>query len=51
MEEAWSPGQVADVLRRRDVRIRKQTVYNHVHTDPTGRLAAHMPHVLKYIRR
>ena len=29
----------------------KQTIYNHVHADGTGRLAPHLPHTLKYTRR
>lgn len=51
IEADWSPGQIAGVLAKEDVRICKQTIYNHVHADTTGRLAAHMPHELKYNRR
>jgi len=51
MEQDWSPAQIAGVLRKRGVRICKQTIYNHVHADPTGRLAERMPHRLKYTRR
>ena len=51
LDEDWSPAQIAGVLRREGVRICKQTIYNHVHADPTGRLARHMPHQLKYTRR
>ena len=50
-DEDWSPAQIAGVLRREGIHIVKQTIYNHVHADTTGRLAAHMPHELKYTRR
>ena len=51
IEEDWSPGQIAGVLCKAGTHICKQTIYNHVHADKTGRLAGHMPHELKYIRR
>ena len=51
IEEDWSPGQIAGVLRKEGIRICKQTIYNHVHADTTGKLAAHMPHELRYNRR
>ena len=51
IEEDWSPSQIAGVLRKDGIHIVKQTIYNHVHSDPTGKLAAHMPHELKYTRR
>ncbi len=51
IDEDWSPAQIAGVLRREGIHIVKQTIYNHVHADPTGKLAAHMPHELKYTRR
>ena len=50
-DEEWSPAQIAGVLRREGVSICKQTVYNHIHADQTGRLAGHLPHRLKYERR
>lgn len=50
-DEDWSPSQICGVLRKEGVSICKQTIYNHVHADATGRLAAHMPHRLKYTRR
>lgn len=50
-DEEWSPAQIAGVLRRDGVGICKQTIYNHIHADPTGRLAGHLPHRLKYVRR
>lgn len=50
-EEDWSPAQIAGVLRREGIHIVKQTIYNHVHSDTTGKLARHMPHELKYTRR
>ena len=51
IEEDWSPGQIAGVLRKEGVHVCKQTIYNHVHADTTGKLARHMPHELKYTRR
>lgn len=51
IEEDWSPGQIAGVLRKEGVMICKQTIYNHVHADLSGKLAKHMPHELKYTRR
>lgn len=51
IEQDWSPGQISGVLRKEGIRICKQTIYNHVHADASGRLAKHMPHELKYSRR
>ncbi|HJF71393.1 MAG TPA: IS30 family transposase [Butyricimonas virosa] len=50
LEEDWSPAQIAGVLRKEGVHIAKQTIYNHVHADRTGKLASHMSHELKYTR-
>lgn len=51
IEEDWSPSQIAGVLRKEGIHIVKQTIYNHVHADTSGKLAPHMPHELKYTRR
>ena len=51
IEEDWSPAQIAGVLRKVGICICKQTIYNHVHADKTGKLARHMLHELKYRRR
>ncbi len=51
VDEDWSPAQIAGVLRKEGIHIVKQTIYNHVHADTSGRLAPHMPHELKYTRR
>ena len=51
IDEDWSPAQIAGVLRKEGIHIVKQTIYNHVHADKTGRLAPHMPHELRYTRR
>ena len=51
IEEDWSPAQIAGVLRKEGIMICKQTIYNHVHADTTGKLAPHMPHELKYAKR
>lgn len=50
-EREWSPSQIAGVLRKEGVHIVKQTIYNHVHADTSGRLASFMPNELKYTRR
>lgn len=50
-EKEWSPAQIAGVLERAGIHICKQTIYNHVHADASGKLAEHMPHRLKYKRR
>lgn len=51
VEDDWSPAQIAGVLDKEGTHIVKQTIYNHVHADASGKLAAHMPHALKYTRR
>lgn len=51
IEEGWSPSQIAGVLHKEGIHIAILTIYNHVHADTSGRLAKHMPHELKYIRR
>lgn len=51
VDEDWSPAQIAGVLRKEGIHIVKQTIYNHVHADKSGKLAPHMPHGLKYTRR
>lgn len=51
VEEDWSPGQISGVLCREGVHICKQTIYNHIHADKSGKLAEHTPHKLKYKRR
>ncbi len=51
LEEDWSPVQIAGVLRKEGIHIVKQTIYNHVHSDTSGKLIAHTPHELKYTRR
>ena len=51
VDEGWSPAQASGVLRKDGTPICKQTIYNHVHADPSGRLAGHLPHRLKYNRR
>jgi transposase, IS30 family len=51
IEKDWSPGQIAGVLCKEGMHICKQTIYNHVHADTTGKLVPHMPHELKYSKR
>ena len=51
IDEDWSPAQIAGVLRKEGIHISKQTIYNHVHADTTGKLSSHMPHELKYTKR
>ncbi len=51
IDEDWSPAQIAGVLRKEGIHIVRQTIYNHVHADTTGKLVLHMPNQLKYTRR
>ncbi|RRC96595.1 IS30 family transposase, partial [Prevotella sp. OH937_COT-195] len=51
LTEDWSPSQIAGVLRKEGIHIVRQTIYNHVHADITGKLRPHLPHELKYTRR
>ena len=51
IDEDWSPAQIAGVLRKEGTHIVKQTIYNHVYADVSGKLAPHMPHQLKYTKR
>lgn len=51
LQDDWSPAQIAGVLRRQGAHVCKQTIYNHIHKDPTGELAKHLSHRLKYTRR
>lgn len=51
LTEDWSPSQIAGVLGKEGIHIVRQTIYNHVHADSTGKLRPHMPHELKYTRR
>ena len=51
IENDWSPAQIAGVLGKEGIHIAKQTIYNHVHADTSGRLRPHLPHELRYTRR
>ncbi len=51
VEEDWSPAQIAGFLSKEGIHIVKQTIYNHIHNDESGKLASHTPHGLKYTRR
>lgn len=51
VDNDWSPAQIVGVLRNEGIRIAKQTIYNHVHADLSGRLIKHLPHELKYTKR
>lgn len=63
LKRKWSKSRIAceigvsastvsrEVRRKEGTPICKQTIYNHVHADPSGRLAGHLPHRLKYNRR
>ena len=39
-EEQWSPAQIVGTLAKEGTRISKQTIYNHIHADKSGRLLA-----------
>lgn len=51
LEEQWSPRQIAGVLSREGIRVSHQSIYNLIHADTTGMLAANTRHKLKYRRR
>lgn len=50
-EEQWSPAQIAGVLAKEGTRISRQTIYNHIHADKTGKLLANTRHRGKYNRK
>lgn len=50
-DEGWSPAQIAGILRKEGIYICKQTIYNHIHADTSGKLAEMLPHKMKYTRR
>lgn len=47
-EEQWSPAQIVGTLAKEGTRISKQTIYNHIHADSSGRLLANTRHKGKY---
>ncbi len=51
MDEQWSPAQIVGVLAKEGTKISKQTIYNHIHADTTGKLLAHTRHKGKYKRK
>ena len=40
IEDQWSPAQIVGELRKEGTRICKQTIYNHIHADTSGKLLA-----------
>ncbi len=50
-EEQWSPAQIAGILAKEGTHISKQTIYNHIHADKSGRLLANTRHKGKYNRK
>ena len=51
LEEQWSPKQISGVLRKEGIRVSHQTIYNIIHQDATGVLAANTRHKMKYRKR
>lgn len=51
IEEDWSPAKIAWVLRKEGIHMVKQTIYNQVHADTLGEIAAHIPNELNYTLR
>lgn len=51
IQEQWSPKQIAGALRREGVKVSHQTIYNMIHQDTTGLLAANTRHKMKYRKR
>lgn len=50
IEEQWSPRQISGALKREGVSVSRQSIYNIIHADKTGKLASHTRHKLKYRR-
>ena len=50
-EEQWSPAQIVGVMAKEGTRISRQTIYNYIHADKSGRLLANTRHKGKYKRR
>lgn len=51
INEQWSPGQIRGVLSKEGILVSRQTIYNLIHSDTTGQLAANTRHKMKYRRR
>ena len=51
VEEQWSPAQIVGVLRKEGTHICKQTIYNHIHADTSGKLLANTRHKGKYNKK
>ena len=51
IEEQWSPAQIVGVLKKEGTHICKQTIYNHIHADMSGKLLANTRHKGKYNRK
>lgn len=51
ISEQWSPAQIVGVLRKEGTRICKQTIYNHIKADTSGKLLANTRHKGKYNKR
>ena len=50
-EEQWSPAQIVGSLAKEGTHISRQTIYNHIHADKSGRLLANTRHKGKYNRK
>ena len=50
-EEQWSPAQIVGILAKEGTHISKQTIYNHIHADKSGRLLTNTRHKGKYNRK
>ncbi len=49
VNDQWSPRQISGYLRVNDgIRVSHQSIYNIIHDDPTGKLAGHTRHKMKY---
>ena len=51
LEEQWSPAQIVGILAKEGTKISRQTIYNYIHSDQTGRLLANTRHKGKYNRK
>jgi len=46
IEEQWSPRQISGVMKKEDIGVSHQCIYNLIHADVSGELARHTRHKL-----
>lgn len=50
-EEQWSPRQISGALALEDIHISHERIYQEIRNDPTGELAAHTRHGMRYRKK